>query len=289
MDITELFKCKNITASTLQLYKSKLHILNDNKPINNLDFLDNIDNINSKISHLKANTRRSYIIAITSILKCLTLQNKSKKILDLYNTYSKILEEYNNKLKDQTNDNTNVISIDTIKDVFNEVKKNRNDDNQSYQDYLIVSLYYIIPPGRNRDYQMLKNNDKYSDTLSKDYNYYDGFKFYFNNYKTKGTYNQQIIDVPLELQKILDYYINKKNIKNDELILTSVRTNKPLKSNNAITVILNRIFNDKVGSSMLRRSYLSNKYSDTQNQLNNDATAMGTSVNTATHNYIKKK
>ena len=56
-----------------------------------------------------------------------------------------------------------------------------------------------------------------------------------------------------------------------------------------MTIILNRIFGGKVGASMLRRSFLSNKYGTTQSDLQSDVKAMGTSMDTASNNYIKKK
>ena len=42
-----------------------------------------------------------------------------------------------------------------------------------------------------------------------------------------------------------------------------------------------------IGSSMLRNIYLTSKYSNTQNNLNEDVEKMGTSVFTAQNNYIK--
>lgn len=292
MDLDQLFSCKQITASSLNLYKSKLRILNDNKPIKNINYLYNIDTIKNKIKDKKPNTRRTFIIAITSILNCITTKSKStKKLKTLYQDYSKLLDEYNTSLKDQTQitEGTKVLSKDDIDKIYNQIKDNKNKNKQSLQDYVILSLYTLIAPRRNKDYAYLKYTNKFSDTLSKDYNYYDGYKFYFNVYKTRGTYNLQTIDVLPELQTILNDYIKTNNIKEDELILINTRTNKPLTSNNSITNILNRIFGDKVGSSMLRRSYLTNKYGDTTNELANDARAMATSVGVAQTNYIKKR
>lgn len=291
MDLNDIFKCKNITPSTLSLYKSKLRILNDGNDIKDIKFLYDIDTIKNKISHLKPNTRRSYIITITSILKCMTNDDKksNKKLIELYNTYSKLLDDYNSDLKDQTNNNTNIITTDKIKDIYDKIKLNKNKSKQAYQDYLILSLYYLIPPRRNRDYQLLKYVNYYKDTLSNDFNYYDGNKFYFNNYKTKGTYGKQIIDVPDELKTILDDYIDHMDIFSNDFILFNIKTEEPFKLVNSITVILNRIFKDKIGSSALRRSYLTSKYSNTMNQLNNDTKALGTSVNVAQNQYIKKQ
>lgn len=290
MNLEEIFKCKNISKSSLDLYKTKLTILNDNKPIKNLNFLYDIDKINEKIKDLKPNTKRSYIISVASILNCVISGDKApKKLKTLYEKYSKILEDYNTNLKDQTGDNTDVISIDKIKDIYDKLSKNKDQSKQSYQDYLILSLYYLIPARRNRDYALMKYTNNYKEELSKEFNYYDGNKFYFNNYKTKGTYNQQIIEVPQELKSIINDYIKNNDINDNDFILTNLRTGKPLISNNAMTILLNRIFGDKIGSSALRRSYLTNKYSDIEKELKEDTEAMGTSTETAKNNYIKKR
>lgn len=290
MNLEEIFKIKNISKSSLDLYKTKLTILNDNKPIKNLNFLYDIDKINEKIKDLKPNTKRSYIISIASILNCVISGDKvPKKLKILYEKYSKILEDYNTNLKDQTGDNTDVISIDKIKDIYDKLSKNKDQSKQSYQDYLILSLYYLIPARRNRDYALMKYTNNYKEELSKEFNYYDGNKFYFNNYKTKGTYNQQIIEVPQELKSIINDYIKNNDINDNDFILTNLRTGKPLISNNAMTILLNRIFGDKIGSSALRRSYLTNKYSDIEKELKEDTEAMGTSVSVAQSNYIKNK
>ena len=290
MNLEEIFKCKNISKSSLDLYKTKLTILNDNKPIKNLNFLYDIDKINEKIKDLKNNTKRSYIISIASILNCVISGDKApKKLKTLYEKYSKLLEDYNTNLKDQTGDNTDVISIDKIKEIYDKLLKNKDQSKQSFQDYLILSFYYLIPARRNRDYALMKYTNNYKEELSKEYNYYDGNKFYFNNYKTKGTYNQQIIEVPQELKSIINDYIKNNDINDNDFILTNLRTGKPLISNNAITIILNRIFGDKIGSSALRRSYLTNKYSQVMEDLKEDTDAMASSVGVAQSNYIKKK
>jgi hypothetical protein len=292
MNLDELFKCKDITASSLNLYKTKLTILNDNKNIKNINFLYDINNINNKIQHLKPNTRRTYIIAIVSLLACMNKSQKvPKKLKKLYEDYSKLMDEYNTTLKDQTKitDGTKIISNDDINKIYQKLKENKDKTKRAFQDYLILSLYTLLPPRRNLDYQLMKNIKKYNDTLSNDFNYYDGNTFYFNNYKTKGTYKKQEVEVPSELQQIINYHINNNHLNENDFILRDYNKETEIKGNNGMTIILNRIFGDKIGASMLRRSYLSNKYSNTQNDLQSDTKAMGTSVNTATDNYIKKK
>ena len=50
---------------------------------------------------------------------------------------------------------------------------------------------------------------------------------------------------------------------------------------------MNKIFNGKkIGSSLLRNIYLTNKYSGVMEQLNQDVSNMGTSVSNAMNQYI---
>ena len=295
MDLDEIFSCKQITTSSLNLYKTKLRILNDNKPIKNINYLYSIDTIKNKIDKLKPNTRRTYIIAITSILRCLTNPEKkpSKKLKKLYDDYSKILDEYNTTLKDQTQitEGTKIISNDKIDEIYNEVKlkgTKKGASKQDQQDYLILSLYTLQPPRRSKDYIYMKVIDKYNEELSKEFNYYDGYKFYFNIYKTRGKYGEVILEVSKELKKIIDTYIKNNKINNDEYLLTDKNNNNLTKNTNTMTGILNRIFKDKVGSSMLRRSFLTNKYGNLRDELQADTNAMSTSTEVANSNYIKK-
>lgn len=294
MNIEELFKCKDLTQSSLNSYKAKLSKLNDNKPIKNLNFLNNIDNIKSIIKDYKPNTQRNYIIAIASILKCSLQMNKTKKGEILYNQYSKILDEYNNNLKDQTAmtdvENKNWIKQDELDDVYNDVKNKFKDSKQAFQNYLLLSLFYLHPPRRNKDYQLLKIVNKYQDGLSNEFNYLDvkRKKFIFNNYKTAKKYNRQEIDINDELFSIIQSYIKTLKLKDGEFLLNDLKTNEPYKNTNSITLLLNRIFKKKIGASMLRKMYLTNKYGDNNEQLKTDATSMGTSTGVIQTNYIKK-
>lgn len=295
LNIDELFKCKDLSKSSLDSYKAKLSKLNENKPIKNLNFLNDIDKINKMIEKFKPNTQRNYIIAVASILKCSLNQNKNKKTETIYNQYSKLLDEFNVKLKDQTTmtdtENKNWVNKDEVDEVYNNLKANYKNDKQAFQNYLLLSLYHLQAPRRNKDYQLLKIASKYSDDLSNEFNYFDvkKRKFIFNNYKTAKKYNRQEVEVNDELYQILISYIKTFKLKDGDFILNDLKTNQPYKNTNAITVLLNKIFKKKVGASMLRKSYLTSKYGDETKELKADAKAMGTSTGTIQTNYIKNK
>jgi hypothetical protein len=294
-NIEEIFKCKDLSKSSLDAYKSKLNKLNENKPIKNLNFLNDMEKIKGMIKDYKPNTQRNYYIAICSILKCYLNSNKTKKIEKLYKEYSVILEDYNIKLKDQTamtdTENKNWIKKDELDEVYNDLKSNHKNNKQTFQNYVLLSLYHLQAPRRNIDYQFLKISTKYNEQLSNEFNYLDikRKKFIFNNYKTAKKYNRQELDINEELFEILSSYIKVFKLKDGDFLLNDLKTNEPYKATNSITVLLNRIFKKNIGASMLRKVYLTNKYGDNAEQLKKDMTAMGSSVDVANNNYIKKK
>ena len=294
MNMDDIFKCKDLTKSSVDSYKQKLQKLNENKPIKNLNFLYDIEKINEIIKDFKPNTKRNYIIAVASILRCQLNTNKSKKLETLYNEYSKILDNYNTTLKDQTamsnTETTNWINKDELDKIYNDLKNNHKNDRQTFQNYVLLSLYYLNEPRRNRDYQFLKIAVRYNDMLSNEFNYLDikRKKFVFNNYKTSRKYNKQEVDINEELYQILLSYIKAFKLKDGDFLLNDIKTNEPYKNTNAITILLNRIFKKKIGASMLRKMHLTERFGNLSNELKIAAANMGTSIETINNNYIKK-
>jgi len=187
-------------------------------------------------------------------------------------------------------ENENWIEKDDLDNVYNEVKNNYKNDKQSFQNYLLLSLYYLQAPRRNKDYQLLKISSKYNDNLPNEFNYLDvkKKKFIFNNYKTAKKYNKQEVEINEELFQIIQAYIKAFKLKDGDFLLNDLKTNEPYKYTNSITLLLNRIFKKKIGASMLRKMYLTHKYGDETKELNKDAKNMGTSTGVIQTNYIKK-
>ena len=73
LDLLILNKRPELSPSSLKIYMSNLKLLNSKKPINDLRFLDDFDEIMDKISGKKENTQKSYlnavIVALTSVQK----------------------------------------------------------------------------------------------------------------------------------------------------------------------------------------------------------------------------
>jgi integrase len=122
---------------------------------------------------------------------------------------------------------------------------------------------------------------------------WDKKEFVFNSFKTAKNEGQVVIDVPEDLQEVLDIYISKhpllkkgKLIKNTKIPFLVYDNSKPLDKINSITRILNKVLGRGVGSSMLRHSYLSNKYGDKLKEQQEDAKAMSHSIGQQ-KDYIK--
>jgi hypothetical protein len=86
-------------------------------------------------------------------------------------------------------------------------------------------------------------------------NFYDGEYFIFNKYKTKKLYNQQKIEVPINLREILDNYLE---INPTEYVLFN--QNQKILNPSNITMRLNSIFGNNISTSILRHIYITEKF-----------------------------
>jgi hypothetical protein len=278
--------------------------LNDNQPIKSLTFLKNMDQITEKLEKYKPNTRRSYYIAIVSFLRCLK-EIAPKKVGKLYDKYYAILEVLNKELKDNSElkpkEKENWVTPEEISKIYDNLaliipiaekkKKLTNLQWKDLQKLLVLSLYTKTPPRRNKDYQQMyvtKNGNKELLTKANILNLKNR-QFQFSQYKTAGSYNVQTMDINDEIWAVLQLYLKHHPSKGKEPYKLLVDAeNNPLENNNDMTRILYKIFGKKVGSSMLRKVYLTSKYGNIVDQLEADVEAMGTSTETAQNNYIKK-
>jgi hypothetical protein len=301
--IDEALSNRQLSENSKNLYKRNLLKLNDNKEIKNFNFLKNKDEVLTKIKDLKPTTQRSYIISICSILRDNTKMKKT------YDEYFELLKSFNDNLKVNNEKTTTqeknwitqeeVLKIhnDLKEDVENSLTKKRKIDKLLFKkllNYMILSLYTLIQPRRNKDYSLMRIASNIEDT---NYNYLvidkkNNMKFILNNYKTEKKYHSVEIEIPENLKNVILLYLKhhplKLELKNKEFnIPFLVEDSKELKSSTEITKILNKIFNKKISSSMLRNIFLTSKYGDLMNELKEDTKQMATSVDTAMNNYIK--
>ena len=294
----------DISASSRKLYTFNLTKLNKGKPIKNLTFLSP-PAILEGLRELNPNTRRTYLIAIVSSLK----DRPEAKYKKLYNRYYEELMKLNGELKSNTTKSAtqkeNWISQDEVmgkceelKDILDEIGNRRKITADEYNRLLqlvVLSLYCLQAPRRNKDYIDMMVVKKTPDESDENYLNIADWKWVFNNYKTAKKYEQKILPVPEELKEIIKVYLahhpNGKELKKKNPIPVPFlvhQDGRPLQTSTDMTRMLNKIFSGKVGSSMLRNIFLTSKYGDAQKELADDVEAMGTSSETAMNNYIKR-
>jgi hypothetical protein len=257
--------------------------------------LKDIEQIKSKMSEKSENTKRNYFAAIVSLLK-----QMPESYSDLLDKYRKLMEEkikltepskqYNDKQR------ANLMSLKEIEDIRQGLVSNPGEDFtkranwDKLLDYLILSLYTLQPPRRNEYYNMkvIKNSSGLNDS--------DNFllwtpkkkEFIFQDYKTAGTYGTERIPVNSELEKVLKLYLKHWEFivrpPNNNLLVKFGNLN--MENSNDITRRLNRILGKKVGASMLRHIYLTEKFGSTLADMEKTAEAMGHSVRQQ-KDYIK--
>ena len=102
----------------------------------------------------------------------------------------------------------------------------------------------------------------------------------------------QEADINPELRSIIDVYLKfhplAKELKKQSISFIVNFKGDAYTKNNDFTRLLYKIFdNQKIGVSMLRKIFLTDKYKDTVDEMKKDATSMGTSSGTIEDHYIK--
>lgn len=288
----------NISASSRKLYTFNLMKLNGGKPLKDLKFLSKPDEILAKLEEVKPNTRRTYLIAIVSALK----DRPEPKFKKLYTKFYEPLDVLNKSLKDNTEktekvkenwiDQADILKqLDELKQIIPEIKDKKKISPDEYQKLLklvILSLYTLQAPRRNKDYIECLIVRKVPEDTTKNYLDITEWNWVFNNYKTQKKYNKQIIPIIPELKEVLELYLKfhpeAKSIAKKKCAVQFL----PLNSSTDMTRMLNKILGKKVGCSMIRSIYLTSKFGEQQKDLQETATNMATSVGTIQNNYIKQ-
>jgi len=249
-----------------------------------------------------------------------------KKLYDRYypslEAINKDLKTSNEKTPKETD---NWLSQEEIKSKFTELKtiftelnetKSKKITEAQYNkllDLVVLGLYVLQRPRRNMDYQDMtvttlkvktpkkaavavpsedtSKDEPKTKTMSNVLNLADNM-FEFNNYKTKGCYLQQTESLDLELRQIIDLYLKyhplAKEMKKEAVPFIVSFDGKPFTNNNDFTRLLYKIFGKKIGVSMLRKIFLTDKYKDVADEMKKDAASMATSVSTIEDHYIKE-
>jgi hypothetical protein len=292
---------EGLTENTASQYVKRLMLLNNGKKFTSIAFLRKSKDIMEYMRDDKkfsASSMESYLGMIISVLKKLPskMNEKARK------QYEEILEkpdEYFTK-RDRTvkteNQEKSWLDKETFEKYVDEAREKgltasrktkvfTTRDYNAVLEYFLISLYTLLPPRRNKDYQLMKIDTEEGnrlDTKTKE--------FIFTDYKTSGKYGEQKLDLNEypEFLKVLKIYMKRRPNETDDLLV--FHDGKGFTQTNTITRLLNKIFGgNKVGSTAIRSMYLTSKYGGEQNEeMKKDADQMGHSIQTQQTAYVKQ-
>jgi integrase len=292
----ELMSVRKVAETTARGYIKSLYALNKKKPFKNINFLKKTDDIDSVIAEYAESTQRGLLATITSVLSIYKDKSGYKKLYQHY--HDKMMQRVEVKREEEKEGGVkskkqteNWLSWDTIQSRKNELKgglvpdKKRSVDTDEYDkllQYVVLALYTEVQPRRNQDYLDMYVVKKWSDKMPTDKNYLDiaGKRFIYNVYKTSKKYGTQIVEIPPALSETLQLFLKHHPLwkegkrKADPVKLLVNADGTPITAVNAITRMLNKVFDKKIGSSMLRHVFLTDKYKDTLDEMKKDSDAM---------------
>ncbi len=296
----------NLKPVSVNQYYVQLKKLKNIFDTNDYKFLIKPKNVEDKLQNLHYTSIRNMYNAIIILLMAL---NKTKKYDELIVEYSDMRDELNSKYEDEQKSGIisdkqkpNFVKMEEIESMISELKQEvmilkkkktlTKSDKSTIRAWTLFNMLSKIPT-RNDASNMLyitqTNYKRLSDDDKKNNNYLvnqrNNMKFIYNQYKTSKKYSENIISVPTELKPVLRLYLKLMDYKLGDNIF-------PL-SKNAISQLLiktsKRILNKNISSTMIRKSYMSSKYSGLKEEMEKDAKVMGHSVDVGQSIYTKTK
>jgi integrase len=299
-----LIEERKVAESTATQYLQTLWKLSGEKKFNNLAWAKKYEDVQKIIDTYAPSTQNSQYCVLASVLSLFADKPSYKKVYrywreksseahkaasnkDVHKMTEKQEEnwlqwdEVEKKMSGLKEDVSSLVSL----------KKLNEGQYDTLLQFVVLSLYTDIPPRRNQDYLDMYVVKKLPKEYAKDKNFYDlqSKQFIFNKYKTAKTYGEQRIAVPEELQSALASFMKFHPHKREkEFKLLVKQDGTALNTVNAITRILNRVFDRAVGSSMLRHIYLSSRYNGSSKEMDETADAMAHS-RAVQNTYIKNE
>ena len=198
-------------------------------------------------------------------------QQMSEKQRENWITQDEVNKVYNNLEK-------------VVKPIFNSYKEGDIiplRDLEKIQDYIIASVYTLVPPRRLLDYASFKVKDYTED----EDNYMKNGIFYFNKFKT-AKFKKDSFKVPIKLKNLIQKW---EKLSGSPWLLFQSRNKTKNISTSFLNNALHRIFGEGISVNSLRHSYLTEYYKNLPalKEMNQLADQMGHSVNQALE-YVKK-
>lgn len=311
----------NLKENSVKQYEFHLTKLKKMFETDNYDFLSNPDDVEEKIKNNAYTSRRNTFNAIIILLLAL---NHDEKYNDLISEYQKRRDVLNSEYeKNQTDgkisdkQKSNFAEYEEIENMIktmeNEIKSKglkkkpelSGKEKELLMVYTIYNFLIRIPTRNDMAGQILINKSSYNKLTEddkKERNYLvknkNSMFGVYNEYKTSKKYGEKKIDIPKDLEKILNLYIRKTGKKTGDILFTS-STGNPL-SRNAISQLLlktsKKYLNGKSVSTTLMRKIVAShhfgsdsEYGKLKQKQEELADKMGHDTETMEKVYIKEK
>jgi integrase len=286
---------RKVGESTANGYIRSLYSLNGKAPFKNLAWAKKTEEVLSRVAEYAESTQRTLLATLVSVL---SIAGPS---------YKKALKTYTSKMnaeveKDKaapkgrtekqsenwmTVEEINSKKSDLEKDIAPLIKKKTltAPEWNKLLDLMVLSLYTDQPPRRNLDYLVMNVAKKAGESTECNWLDLTTKKFVFNKYKTMKKYGQQVQEIPAPLMATIALYMKhhplwnaeaKKSKEGVPFLVTA--DGAPLKAGNCITRILNRVLGKKVGASLLRHIFITDKFGAVKEEMEETAKLMGHSV-----------
>jgi integrase len=279
-------KRPNLNPSSLKTYVSILFNLNKKLNPDN-ETLDWFNEDVQILEHLKEKSPQTRKTVLSALFVLTSNENYQSQMID----DCKLTNEMYKSQKKSQKEEDNWMNLSEIKEIYDNLYQRVSlmFSQKLIADYTTINNFILLgslggvsglSPRRSKDYTEMKINN-----YTNQDNFFKAGKFYFNVYKTATDYGEQVIDVKQkapEFYKILNKWVK---INPTEYLLFS--SNKQKLTSPQITRMLNKLLGKNVSSSMLRHIYLTEKYGDIQNEMENTAKDMSHSSNMQSL-YIKK-
>ena len=279
---SDLKEKKKLGDRTIISYMRSLKISNCKTDFDSLEFLKKKKQVEECLKPYKEGSKKAIVTAICSVLKLYGKDELHKYYYEKLVSYSSpVTHEKTEAQKDNWMEWDQILAIK--KDL-----ESKNDTHENRLKHMVLSLYTELQPRRVMDYVIMYVVPKIKSDLATDKNYVALKEnvFVFNRYKTDKKYGQQKIEIPAELRKSIDAYLEHHPLKkNKSYPLLVTKEGSPYSGSSSITMMLNRIFKKKISASMLRHIYLSHKYNI--DAMEKDAEIMGHSLSEQ-RNYLRK-
>ena len=315
MDILKVAR-PNAKESTLKQYIALLNKIQKKFESDNWGFLDNPEDVKNKLSDLHYTSQRNTYNAVVVLLMALNHDNSKDSLIE---TYTKMRDELNQQyVKEQESgiisekQKDNFASKEEIenmiKDMEKEIKSRKlktlgadkltNADRELLTVYTLYQMLIRLPTRNDMAGMILANKTLLKKTHSdiQDHTNYlvtgkDKMYIILNDYKTNKKYGSNQFDVPKDLEKIFKMFIKATGRKAGDVIFRS-SLDKPLSRNGISQLLLKtskKYLNKNVSTTLMRKSVVSDKFADKNDEQAALAKIMGHSVEVQNQTYVKKK